>query len=82
MEEEKPRQISEEESAFISSQIDGGFIYITALLQLMRNNNLTLKEAYKLAVEESNQEEHIPSYNRARDFLTQHAERLGIDTAA
>jgi hypothetical protein len=44
----------------------------------MRVRNLSLDEAHASAVDVPDNEEHIPAWNRAKDFLKKNADQFGI----
>lgn len=81
MEKERRSFISQEEYDFINAT-KGGTLYVNGLLLHMKEEGVTLKEAYEKAITKPDQEEHIPAYTRARDFLLEHAKTFGLETDA
>lgn len=70
--------ITQADREFIEEQAGEGWLYIEGLLRFLRREGATLEEAHRVATEETGQEEHYLSFDRARDFLAEHADRFGI----
>jgi hypothetical protein len=78
MNQERKSRITDEERRFINRE--GGSLYVNALLVYMRDEELTLEEAYQNVISDPNQQEQIPGFTDARTFLLKHAEVLRIET--
>lgn len=76
MSEKKDQAVKNGE--FVQKHAKRGRIYIMGLLGEVRGG-ATLQEVHQRAINEPDNEEHVPAWNRAKDFLEKHAEELGIE---
>jgi len=78
MKEASKPSFTNEEFEFINKKAKSETLYVLGLLISTRTENITLEKAHKTAVEEPFNQEHIPAWNSAKEFLEENSEYFGI----